>query len=89
MIRNRQKVLKPQFFKAFAEGRDNQLALEGVGRYLEKKGTVSNNREVAAWGGQVGKRVMACEMVPMMVKLQSLSNSMFAFSRPLTRCICN
>ncbi|KIY34336.1 cell cycle checkpoint protein [Cryptococcus gattii E566] len=74
VIRNRQKVLKPQFFKAFAEGRDNQLALEGVARYLEKKGTVSNNREAAAWGGLVGKRVMACEMVPMMVKIQSLSN---------------
>lgn len=50
---------------------------------------MSNNREAAAWGGLVGKRVMACEMVPMMVKIQSLSNRMFAFSRPLTRRICN
>ncbi|OWZ74153.1 hypothetical protein AYX14_00374 [Cryptococcus neoformans] len=74
VTRNRQKVLKPQFFKAFAQGRENQLALEGVGRYLEKKGTMSNNREAAAWGGLVDKRVMACEMVPMMVKIQSLSN---------------
>jgi hypothetical protein len=33
-----------------------------------------------AWGGMVSNKVLATELVPMMVKLQSMSNSTCSFT---------
>ncbi|KAK8869618.1 hypothetical protein IAR55_000185 [Kwoniella newhampshirensis] len=78
--RKSQKVIKPQFFEAYRTERDNLVALDSATRYTIKKGIVASNiladgnandEILAPWGGLVSKTVMAGELVPMMVKIQS------------------
>ncbi|KAK6903145.1 hypothetical protein I203_108408 [Kwoniella mangroviensis CBS 8507] len=78
--RKSQKVVKPQFFESFRLERDNVSSLDHVAGYITKKGVVASNafadggghHELGVWGGMVNKRVLAGEMVPMMVKIQPL-----------------
>ncbi|WWC89761.1 uncharacterized protein L201_004687 [Kwoniella dendrophila CBS 6074] len=91
--RKSQKVTKPQFFQSYRLERDNSSALDHVAGYLTKKGVVNSNafadgggltqvsEELGVWGGMINKRVLAGEMVPMMVKIQGLSsNSLLPYS---------
>ncbi|WVW82874.1 hypothetical protein I302_104886 [Kwoniella bestiolae CBS 10118] len=79
--RRSQKVVKPQFFESFRLERDNTSALDHVAGYITRKGVAAGNAfadggpsdVVGVWGGTVNKRVLAGELVPMMVKIQGLS----------------
>ncbi|KAK4685335.1 cell cycle checkpoint protein, partial [Tremellales sp. Uapishka_1] len=80
--RNKQKVLKPQFFEAFRSERDNAQLLNTATGYMVTKGiaasTLLSERDFheegeAPWGGMLGKSALAGEMIPMMVKIQSAS----------------
>ncbi|WRT67333.1 uncharacterized protein IL334_004303 [Kwoniella shivajii] len=87
--RKSQKVTKPQFFESFRLERDNTSALDHVAGYITKKGVMASDTYadggsrddsedgLGVWGGMVNKRVLAGELVPMMVKLQTLSRKPF------------
>ena len=81
--RNHQKVVKPQFFAAFKAQRDNVELLDTAASYITKKAVAASvklsNRPLhesddGVWGGMPTKAVLATELVPMMVKIQSLSS---------------
>jgi cell cycle checkpoint protein len=82
---NHQKVIKPQFFQSFREERDNGGLLDTAAGHIAKKGVAASislsersfrtTVDEPAWGGVPSKLVLATELVPMMVKIQGLSNS--------------
>ncbi|OCF36625.1 hypothetical protein I316_01877 [Kwoniella heveanensis BCC8398] len=80
--RRSQKVIKPQFFEFYRQERENVSSLDHIAGYIAKKGVVGSNacadgeKEAGAagvWGGMLPKRIVATEMVPMMLKLSSTS----------------
>ncbi|WWC60908.1 uncharacterized protein I303_103484 [Kwoniella dejecticola CBS 10117] len=92
--RRSQKATKPQFFESYKLERDNTSALDHVAGYITKKGISASNafangeaRDEGVWGGMYDKRVLAGELVPMMVKLQILSAKPILPSSAQTLCL--
>ncbi|WVQ98933.1 hypothetical protein IAU59_006065 [Kwoniella sp. CBS 9459] len=81
--RRSQKVIKPQFFESYRQERENLSSLDNVAGYIAKRGVLSSNayadgekglfEDTGVWGGMLPKRVVAAEMVPMMLKIGSTS----------------
>lgn len=76
-----QKIIKPQFFESFRQERDNATLLDSSAAYLAKKGIADSNHlneneaAGAPWGGSLPKSVLAREILPMMTKMQGLTDS--------------
>ncbi|WWC69257.1 uncharacterized protein I206_103195 [Kwoniella pini CBS 10737] len=92
--RRSQKVNKPHFFESYKLERDNTSALAHVAGYITRKGIVASNafadgdvRDEGVWGGMIDKRVLAGDLVPMMVKLQGLSGRPILPSSAQTLCL--
>jgi cell cycle checkpoint protein len=78
-------VIKPHFFASYRTERDNLGHLDTAAGYLAKKAVAASTRlsersldeatEDAPWGGVPTKITLATELVPMMVKIQSLTRS--------------
>ncbi|ORX33735.1 Rad17 cell cycle checkpoint protein-domain-containing protein [Kockovaella imperatae] len=83
--RNRQKIVKPQFFESYRLSRINTDKLNYGAAYLTKKAIAASAKLAGAggapsvddppWGGMIPKDVIATEMLPMMIKIQSASKT--------------
>lgn len=79
--RRNQKIIKPQFFESFRHERDNATLLDSSAAYIAKKSIADSNHlneheaAGAPWGGSLPKSVLAREMLPMMTKMQGLTDS--------------
>jgi len=83
--RNQQKILKPQFFERYRLERENLALLDTAAAHIAKKAIaaslalselqLSTASEEAPWGGLSSKSTLASELVPMMIKIQSLGHS--------------
>lgn len=74
-------MTKPQFFESFRSERDNNALLDVAAGYMARKAVVHlHDRSCdevsggATWGGMASRAVLATELVPMAVKIQSLTN---------------
>lgn len=86
MRRNRQKLHKPQFFKAYKDQRTNTGLVDVAAAYLTKRAVASSciladmpinaprAEGCAVWGGMSTQKVLATEVLPMMIKLQRLAD---------------
>ena len=90
------KIIKPQFFESYRIERSNVESLDSGAAYLTKKAVAASVRlseldlqaesSEAAWGGTMTKQVLATEVLPIMLKLQSLSSSESRAGLPGMRC---
>ena len=79
------KIIKPQFFESYRTERSNVENLDIGAAYLTKRAVAASVRlseldlnaesGEAPWGGIMTKQAFATEVLPMMLKLQSLSSS--------------
>ncbi len=90
MKRNNQKILKPQFFEAFRQERENGELVDIASGYITGKAVRRSvrlehddelqyhpddvQREGSVFGGILSKVVLATEMIPMLVKIQNLTD---------------
>lgn len=91
MIRNHQKIIKPQFFASFRTERENLGHLDTAAGYMAKKAVAASAKlserpvggdDEGSWGGVPSKTVLATELIPMMVKIQSLTSGKLSCSLP-------
>lgn len=77
-------MTKPQFFDSYRTERDNNALLDVAAGYMARKAVTSHTEpsvnadagaRAASWGGMASRGVLATELVPMAVKIQSLTNS--------------
>lgn len=76
-------MVKPQFFASYKTQRDNLGLLDAAASYITKKAVTASiklserslvEHDEGVWGGMPTKTVLATELVPMMVKIQSLTS---------------
>lgn len=80
-------MTKPQFFESYRSERDNSALLDVAAGYMARKAvgshpdpSINGGDSAASWGGMASRAVLATELVPMAVKIQSLTNGEELFS---------
>ncbi len=81
--RNHKRIIKPQFFESYRSERNHLVLLDAAAGYVVKKAVAASvslaERDLKycgpemPWGGMASKLVLAAELIPMMVKIQSLT----------------
>ena len=85
--RSRQRIIKPEFFASFRTERDNLALLNAAAEFVTKKAVTSSVSlsekatvdvwDIPPWGGMMSRTILATELIPMMMKIQSLTKREF------------